>query len=291
MADTATTAAAAAAADPMDVSQPLQFDATTIQKLHPQDYYRLFISQNVRPDARALPQFRPVQIVKGNISTANGSALVRLGNSAVICAVKAEVAVPDPLTPQEGFFVPNVELPAMCSPQFKPGPPSAKAQTLSENLHQLLLKSKFLDRKQLCISPGQAAWVLYADIYCINYDGNIFDAALTALMAALTNANIPEAEFNEEEGAVRASKLKTHKLKLERMPLAASFIAFESRLLADPTAEEETLMDTQVTIVFDEQKKLAGVLKSGGAPLTPEQMQECMQRAQHQYGVLRDLIL
>jgi exosome complex RNA-binding protein Rrp42 (RNase PH superfamily) len=32
-------------------------------------------------------------------------------------------------------------------------------------------------------------WFLYVDIYCLNYDGNVFDSALLALVAALKNGN------------------------------------------------------------------------------------------------------
>jgi hypothetical protein len=41
----------------------------------------------------------------------------------------------------------------------------------------------------LCIHPERAAWVLYVDATCINYDGNAFDAALIAMVAALKNSN------------------------------------------------------------------------------------------------------
>ena len=40
----------------------------------------------------------------------------------------------------------------------------------------------------LCIEPGKAAWVLYVDATCINYDGNAFDATLLAMVAALRNS-------------------------------------------------------------------------------------------------------
>jgi exosome complex RNA-binding protein Rrp42 (RNase PH superfamily) len=30
-------------------------------------------------------------------------------------------------------------------------------------------------------------WYLYADLYCLDYDGNVFDCALIALLAALHN--------------------------------------------------------------------------------------------------------
>lgn len=35
--------------------------------------------------------------------------------------------------------VPNVDLPAICSPRFKPGPPSDEAQTISNWLNDLIV--------------------------------------------------------------------------------------------------------------------------------------------------------
>ncbi len=40
----------------------------------------------------------------GSISTADGSALVRMGNTTVICGVKAEIAEPDLDSEEEGFL-------------------------------------------------------------------------------------------------------------------------------------------------------------------------------------------
>lgn len=40
----------------------------------------------------------------------------------------------------------------------------------------------------LCIHPKRAAWVLYVDAMCINYDGNVLDAALLGMVAALRNS-------------------------------------------------------------------------------------------------------
>lgn len=38
------------------------------------------------------------------------------------------------------MLVPNVELPALCSPEFRPGPPSEKAQVLSQFVLDTVLK-------------------------------------------------------------------------------------------------------------------------------------------------------
>src|SRR5882757_6997867 len=40
----------------------------------------------------------------GSISTADGSALVRMGDTTVVCGVKAEIAEPDLDLPEQGFL-------------------------------------------------------------------------------------------------------------------------------------------------------------------------------------------
>jgi RNase PH-related exoribonuclease len=43
----------------------------------------------VRPDGRSLQEFRPVSINVGSIKTAEGSAIVKIGNTVVVCGIKA----------------------------------------------------------------------------------------------------------------------------------------------------------------------------------------------------------
>jgi len=44
-----------------------------------------------------------------------------------------------------------------------------------------------IDLETLCIEEKKAVWVLFADIVCVNYDGNVFDACVIALITALMN--------------------------------------------------------------------------------------------------------
>ena len=78
-------------------------------------------------------------------------------------------------------------------------------------------RSGMLPLKSLCIQPGRAVWVIYADIMCINYDGNVTDAALFALVAALKNS---------ESVCVRASHARRHNQEVE------SFVHSSSHALA-----------------------------------------------------------
>jgi exosome complex component RRP43 len=80
----------------------------------------------------------PRYLRTGSVSTANGSSLVRLGDTTIVCGIKAETAEPDWDRPDEGFVVPNLDLPAISSPQFKPGPPTDEAQVFSQQLYELI---------------------------------------------------------------------------------------------------------------------------------------------------------
>lgn len=42
--------------------------------------------------------------ISGSISTADGSALVRLGETTVVCGIKAEIAEPELDAPTTGFI-------------------------------------------------------------------------------------------------------------------------------------------------------------------------------------------
>jgi len=44
-----------------------------------------------------------------------------------------------------------------------------------------------IDLQELCIQQDRLTWVLYSDLVCLNYDGNIIDASVVALTAALRN--------------------------------------------------------------------------------------------------------
>lgn len=177
---------------------------------------------------------------------------MRLGGTTVVCGVKAEIAEPELDRKGEGYLVPNLDLPAMCSPKFKPGPPTEEAQVLSDRLNEVLVPSGMLPLTSLCIHPGKAVWVLYVDAICINYDGNVFDAALIAMVAALKNTQLPKATFDEDTGRTTCSRSTKVPLQVTRTPVSMSFGVFDSTtILTDPTAFEEPLLDTTISVVVD----------------------------------------
>lgn len=272
-------------------------DPELFKRIQPAEYLSRFIAEGFRPDGRRFHEFRKPVVNSGSVSSADGSALVKFGETTVLCGIRAEIAEPDILAPNSGFLVPNVDLPALCSSKFRPGPPSDEAQVLSNRIRNIALSSGLLPLKSLCIQPGRAVWVIYADIMCINYDGNVTDAALFALVAALKNTRIPKARWDEDlEAAVADSDSAEEPLQIASEIYSASFgVTSEgTQLLSDLTAFEEPLCQTQVTIALDEAGRLRHVAQAGLGyrdPASPASLvTECIKLARERWRQCRDAL-
>lgn len=142
-------------------------------------------------------------------------------------------------------------------------------------------------------STGKAklSWVLYCDLVCLDYDGNLLDACIIALLAALKNAQLPEVTINKETSAPEVNLEKRSGLKINKHPVAASFAVFDdSILIVDPTAEEESLSTATITVVVDEEDRLCALHKPGGTSLSGEKLQDCITRASERHREVQKLI-
>lgn len=90
--------AAAAAAPPPGG----ELQAEAFQRLYPDQYLAQFVTRGLRPDGRPLALARPTSIGLGVVSTADASALVKLGSTSVLAGVKAEVMPAPADTPDRG---------------------------------------------------------------------------------------------------------------------------------------------------------------------------------------------
>ena len=88
-------------------------EAAAFKRLYPHEYYAKFISEGARPDGRPLARARPSSVAIGVAGTAHGSALVKVGRTTVMAAVKLEACQPDPDAPDRGFLDVVVEFPPM----------------------------------------------------------------------------------------------------------------------------------------------------------------------------------
>ncbi|XP_047463378.1 exosome complex component RRP43 [Mugil cephalus] len=265
--------------------------AAGFKTAEPLEYHRSFLKENCRPDGRELTEFRATTLNIGSISTADGSALVKIGNTTIICGIKAELANPTVEAPGKGYIVPNVDLPPLCSSRFRPGPPAEQAQAASQFIADVIESSEVIKTEDLCIERAKLCWVLYCDIMCLDYDGNILDACVIALLAALKNTRLPKVTINKETCAPEVNLENRHGLHIHKHPVGASFCVFDdSILIVDPTADEESLSTAQLTVVTDEEGQLCAVHKPGGTSLSAEKLQECITRATARQREIQKLV-
>lgn len=262
----------------------------------PYEYYLKFIKENCRPDNRRLSDIRPCNVTTNCINTVNGSSLVKLGSTNVVCGINARLCRPKEDRPDKGYFVCNVEVPALCSSKnFKSSSQSSSfsqssvssssiEQTqamLSQLMQDILTESKCIKEEELCIKEGKLAWVLFIDLICLNNDGNVQDACCVAMISALKNLKLYEIDFNEEEDKpVVKYPLEYRNLILYSEPVLTTLFAIEDNiLLTDPNKQEEDFMKTFVQICTIDSQKMCLIRKLGGFCLKIEQLNMCVTRA------------
>lgn len=253
-----------------------------IRIAQPLEFYRKFLTLDARPDGRELGEFRRTTLKLRPIqATTDGSALVKLGNTTVLCGVKAELMEPQPDDdPDVGRVIPNVELGSMCSPSFKPGPPTEQAQVLTQMMADVMFSTTFLDVHKLCIQPGKLVWVLYCDIMCLNYDGNLLDACLVALMAALRVTTLPSVTMNRDTKEILVSDTERKTVTVVDVPVSTTFTIFDgSIVLADANKEEEDLTGEGQIVVVTNAEHVLAVHKPGGLAVPQTKIQTCIERA------------
>ncbi|MEM1541498.1 MAG: exosome complex protein Rrp42 [Ignisphaera sp.] len=235
------------------------------------------ISRGFHIDKRSLTSYRSIEITYGISPKAEGSALVKLGNTQVLVGVKLEVGQPYPDTPNEGAIIVNAEYIPAASPSFEPGPPDENAIELARIIDRSLRESRAVALDKLCIIPGKKVWIIWLDIYILDYDGNLVDASMLASMAALLNTYIPYYEVDEVQGLVKIDKSKKHSsMPINKHVVTVTISKIGEALVVDPTAEEESLTTYRLAIAIDEEKNIVGLQKMGLGALSEKELDEAI---------------
>ena len=79
------------------------WDIETFKSVYPTQLFEKVTHLGRRMDGRAFHEFRAISGSVGSITTADGSCLVKLGNTVVVCGIKAEVGPPAVEFPEYGF--------------------------------------------------------------------------------------------------------------------------------------------------------------------------------------------
>lgn len=243
--------------------------------------------QDKRMDQRGLTDYREPITIETNISwTAEGSAKVRIGNTVVMAGVKLSIEKPYNDTPDSGGIMINAELRPMSSEEYESGPPGIKAVELSRVTDRGIREAKALDMKKLCIVPGEKAWFVIIDIVSINDEGNLFDAAGLAVLAALKSARFPVVD--PETGAINYKEKTDKKLPLTKEPISVTVYKVAGKLLIDPSKQEEGVYEARLTVASDSKGIISAIQKGGPKPLTLEEIGQMTDLAIEKANFLRE---
>ncbi|RVD86696.1 uncharacterized protein DFL_004959 [Arthrobotrys flagrans] len=283
---------------------PLTFSTSLFRQISPALYLqRHFLrSPPTRPNGRSPSQCRDFTLTTNSLSHAHGSAVVRAGDTAVVCGIRGEILTVAPgddpsrfesyhSSPTSathacgsrgaggaswgGLIVPNVELSTGCSKKYPLGPPGGLAQTLSDQLHELINVTKLVSLDSLRIYDGdgdggitsttkiKGYWSLYVDVLCISLDGNILDAAWYAIVAALKSSRLPLASWNQTEERIFCDASLYHPISLRQsLPFTTTFALIPLPHSEDNGGETAVLLNDPDSYEEDEACEILTILST-----------------------------
>jgi exosome complex component RRP42 len=242
------------------------------------------IDTGKRLDGRSLTDTREFTIEEGVIEKAEGSARVFLGKTQILVGVKVETGEPFPDTPNDGVMTVNAELVPLASPTYEPGPPDENSIELARIVDRGIRESHAIDTEKLCIEPGKKVFVVFVDVYVLNADGNLIDAAALAAVSALMNTKMPNYEIKDGELKLKAGYSP---LPLKSHPITVTIGKINDKLVMDPGAEEEAVMDARITMAVNDEGNICAIQKGLSGYFTPQQLIEASKLAREKAAELR----
>ena len=231
-----------------------------------------YLAKGKRFDDRKPEEFRKIEIETGVSKKAEGSARVRIGKTEVIVGIKMDVMEPYADSADKGNLIVSAELLPLSSERFESGPPKFPAIEIGRLTDRAIRESKFIQMEKLCIKEGEKVWAVYIDIYSLNDDGNLIDAATIGAIAALKTARMPK--YDEETGRVIYGELTNEKMPVEKEPpIVITAHKIGNSWIVDPTLEEEDVSEARVTIGATPEGIISSIQKGEAEEISIEEFE------------------
>jgi exosome complex component RRP42 len=243
------------------------------------------ILKGKRMDGRKFDEFRKIEVNKGIIKKAEGSASVKIGDTEVIAGVKMNIGEPYADSPNEGILIVNSEFTPLASPDFESGPPGEDAVELSRVVDRGIRESHAIDVEKLVIIPGEKVWTNFIDIHMINHQGNLLDAASLAAVAAILDAKVPKLDG---ENILRGEYER--EFPILHIPINITVGKVANNFIVDPNLQEEKILDSKLSIAVREDDTICALQKQGYKGLKFEDITEMVSIARNKAKELRKLV-
>lgn len=237
----------------------------SIVPLIKRDYISKLAEQGKRVDGRRFDEYRKIEIETNVVNKAEGSARVKIGNTQVLTGIKMDVGEPYSDSPESGVLTTAAELIPLASPDFEAGPPREDAIELARVVDRGVRESGVVELDKLCLEPGEKVWIVFIDIHILDYDGNLFDAASLASLAALYTTTVPAARFELGEN---------YPLPLKEPPISCTSVKFDNFVVIDPSLDEAEIADARLTVATDKNGDIRAMQKGLNGSFTKEEIQK-----------------
>ena len=247
------------------------------------------LAKGERMDGRAFDEYRNIEIELDVVpAKAEGSAIVRMGGTTVVAGVKVLSGDPYPDTPDSGVVMVTAEMSPLASPLYELGPPRENAIELARVVDRGVRESGTVDVSKLCIEPGKKVYMIFCDIYPLEYDGNLIDAASLAANAALKRRQYKELKYKDDK-LVETGKMLP--IPIQNLAIECTVAMIGDHMILDPTLREEFVQDSRLTMAVDEKDNFTAIQKGGGeGPMSLEQIDSALGLALERSKDLRGLI-
>jgi len=245
------------------------------------DYLSKLAEKGKRADGRELNEFRNIQIETNIISKAEGSARVKIGNTQVVVGIKMDVGEPYSDSPESGVMTTAAELIPLASPDFEAGPPREDAIELARVVDRGVRESGVIELDKLCIEPKEKVWIVFIDMHIIDYDGNLFDAASLAALAALLTATVPAERF--ELG-------KDFPLPLKEPPVSCTSVKYNNVVVMDASLDEEEIAEARLTVATDENGDIRAMQKGLSGSFNVEEIKKVIKSSVDNGKKIREIL-
>jgi exosome complex component RRP42 len=249
-------------------------------------YIKKLIKNSQRMDGRAFDDYRKATVEKGVVKTAEGSARVKIGDTEVLAGVKLRVMEPYPDSPNEGSLMVDLEFVPFGNPKFESGPPKPNTIEMARVIDRGIRESKSINTEELCIKEGEAVWCVNIDIHVLDDDGNLFDAAGLAAIAALEDAKLLKYNLEKKE-IIRES---AGPLPLKDQPIPITIVKIGDALILDATREEYEALDARITITITKDNNICSLQKGGIGFFTRAELEKAADMAIAQSKKSRELL-
>ena len=218
----------------------------------------------LRPDGRRPDQLRPVRITPGCQPYAEGSAMIEMGDTAVLCAASVDEQVPRWMRSRgTGWVTAEYDmLPRATSSRRSRDRDTGRTASRSQEIQRLIGRSL----RAATDLPALGERAIYLDCDVLQADGGTRTAAITGAYVALQHAL---------QGLVADGKL-------ERIPLHCAVAAVSvglknGNLLLDLNYAEDSSADADFNIVMTDAGDIVEIQGTAeGRPFSRRQVEEAI---------------